>query len=674
MGTPAPQPPRKIWKRAADKHNVTLSVSAGEELKQRFAKELAHQVRYAWVMYVVFFVLFTSQSQYGILHPAAGWTSAGAMLFAGVYRTWCAQRLLHSSSGTAEAERLRFLRSVALHSVLWAASISCALWAVRGRGPLETAVIIAIAGFSSAGAGALAPNPAFAWIHVIGPGGAALVWAIWAQDRFGVLMVTLVAAFLGFVAASIAVQHRHVAGMVRSRLELELHGAELRRAKELAEEASSARATFLANMSHEIRTPLNGVLGLTQVLDLTSLTPEQRSLLDALRRSGDHLLAIVNDILDFSKINAGKLEIENVSFDLRTLIQDVAAPLQVVAEAKGLQWTLVFPPELFAVYQGDPVRIRQVLGNLLHNAVKFTESGEVRLVVERGQPGWMRFTVADTGIGVSAEQCKGLFRDFAQADASTTRRFGGSGLGLAISKRLADMMGGRLTVESERGKGSRFVFEIPLPRSENEKNISALSAALRQPVFQLPATWRILVAEDNPINRTIAERFLAGSGAAVDTVENGRAAVALHAARPYDLILMDCHMPEMDGFEATAAIRSQGAGADVPIIAVTASALPEDRQRCLAAGMNGHVSKPLYRAELLEAIAHAMRERASGSVLGPERPWAGESACPASDDHFARQVGAGTFARQNPAPRHPLARSSTSNRQDGSPPRRGNAE
>jgi len=565
-------------------------------------------------MYVVFFVLFTSQSEFGALHPAAGWTSAAGMLLSGAYRTWCAQRVLQPASGQEENERLRFLRSIALHSVLWAVFISYALWAVRGRGPLETAVVIAIAGFASAGVISLAPNSLLAWLHVVGQGGAALLWTVWAQDRFGALMIALVVAFLGFVAAGITVQGRHVSGMVRGRLLLEIHGEELRQAKEIAEEASSARARFLANMSHEIRTPLNGVLGLAQVLDRTPLTAEQRFLLASLRSSGDHLLAIVNDILDFSKINAGKLEVESVSFDLPTLVRDVAAPLEAAARDKGLQWTLVYPHDLFAVYRGDPVRVRQVLANLLDNAVKFTARGEVRLVVGRGQPGRMRFTVADTGIGISAQQLEVLFQDFVQADASTTRRFGGAGLGLAISKGLAQTMGGRLTVESEPGKGSRFTFEIPLPKSEDETNPPAPGAP-PPAELKLPAACRILVAEDNPVNRTIAERFLAGTGAVVDTAENGTAAVALHAARPYDLILMDCHMPEMDGFEATAAIRSQGAGARVPIIAVTARALPEDRQRCLAAGMDGYVSKPLYRADLLKAIAGAMAERGAGSAL-----------------------------------------------------------
>jgi CheY-like chemotaxis protein/nitrogen-specific signal transduction histidine kinase len=401
--------------------------------------------------------------------------------------------------------------------------------------------------------------------------------------------------------------------MWRTQLLLETRGAELRRAKDAAEEASSARSRFLANMSHEVRTPLNGVLGLAELLHDTTLSSEQRGLLDALQRSGDHLLAIVDDILDFSKIGAGKLTLENVPFDLVHFIRDVSKPVEALAEVKQLRWTVECAPDLCRIVKGDPVRLRQVLGNLLGNAVKFTGAGEIRLHIDHVRAGWVRFTIIDSGIGISPEDSKKLFQEFSQADSSTTRLFGGTGLGLAISKRLADLMGGDLSVESESGTGSRFVLEIPLPASDEA--ITARGAREVAVALRLPPNCRILVAEDNPINRMITERFLVGTGAAVDVVQDGRAAVALHSARPYDLILMDCHMPEMDGYEATAAIRSLDNGAAaVPIIAVTASALAEDRDRCLKAGMDGHLSKPLRRNDLLQAIALALEDAAATRV------------------------------------------------------------
>jgi CheY-like chemotaxis protein len=305
------------------------------------------------------------------------------------------------------------------------------------------------------------------------------------------------------------------------------------------------------------------------------------------------------------------MAIEHVPFDLASLAREVAAPAAAEAEAKGLRWRLDFQPGPPGACVGDPVRIRQVLANLLNNAVKFTELGEVALEVRAGRPGWVRFAVVDTGIGIAPERREELFQDFTQADASTTRRFGGTGLGLAISRRLAELMGGFLSVESEAGRGSRFFCEIPLPRRQ-ERVGELPGQAPAGAELRLTSECRILVAEDNPINRAIITRFLARTGASVDVVETGKAAVDSHFSRPYDLILMDCHMPEMDGYEAAATIRLHSRGGDVPIIAVTASAFNEDRERCLRAGMNDHVAKPLRREELFAAVRAALQDRPAG--------------------------------------------------------------
>jgi len=462
---------------------------------------------------------------------------------------------------------------------------------------------IGVAGFATGGAVVLSAYPRLAWLHLGIQCVPFLIWSFFARERVGLLVFALVISFMIFVGLLMMANHRHIVTMFRALLLLEVHGEELKRAKETAEEASSARAQFLANMSHEIRTPLHGVLGLTQALGETPLTHSQAEIVGALARSGSHLLAIVNDILDCSKIASGKLTLESVPFGLRALVRDVSAPAEAMSQAKGLRWIVDYDG-IGGSFRGDPLRIRQVLTNLLSNAVKFTASGEVRLQVERDPPGWISFAVTDTGIGISESQCKDLFQDFTQADASTTRRFGGTGLGLAISKRLVELMSGTLSMTSKAGRGSRFTAAIPLPQVGEGDLLKPEESA--KVTLGLPPGKRILLAEDNPINRMIAERFLAGTGAIVEAAETGRVAVARHAAHPYDLILMDCHMPDMDGFEATAAIRTLREGADVPIVAVTASAFAEDRERCRRAGMDGYVAKPLRREELIRAVAAAL--------------------------------------------------------------------
>jgi CheY-like chemotaxis protein len=424
----------------------------------------------------------------------------------------------------------------------------------------------------------------------------------------------------------VVIQHRHSVTMIEARMLLEAQSEELRAAKETAEQASTARARFLANMSHEIRTPINGILGSAQLLAEGPLDAQRQPIMHALLRSAEDLLALVDEILDFSKMRAGKMRLECVAFDLDTLVREVMTPMLAVAAAKGVNCRVEIAAELAESFRGDPLRIRQVLRNLLSNAIKFTAKGEISLAIQSRRPGWVSFTVADTGIGISADKLPELFQDFAQGDSSTTRRFGGSGLGLAISKNLAALMQGSLTAESELGKGSRFDFEIPLVACEPpvckpvSAGIHALGAALSpngNPAdSHLPGGLRVLVAEDNAINRMIAERFLTGAGALVEQAETGKEAVALAAAHEYDIILMDCHMPEMDGFEAAAAIRSQGVrGWRTPIIAVTAGVLEEDRERCLRSGMSGHLAKPLRKEALFEAILAALR---GSPDAGPE--------------------------------------------------------
>ena len=387
-------------------------------------------------------------------------------------------------------------------------------------------------------------------------------------------------------------------------------------ARQRAEHLERAKSAFLANMSHEIRTPMNGILGMTQLALRDSPDERQRHYLQSIEFSAQSLLGILNDILDISKIEAGKLHIEQAPFELGRLVENVLLLVEPAAEQKHLMLRFEFDPDLESHYLGDALRIRQVLANLLGNAVKFTAQGEVKLAVSRPAPGRLRFAVSDTGIGLSAAQQQQLFQAFSQADVSTTREYGGTGLGLAISKQLVELMGGRIGVESAPGRGSCFHFDIAAEAcaapvaAEPRGNADAG----REPLAVLRGR-RVLLVEDNAINREIALRIIEMEGLRVELAEDGQQALdQFRASRP-DLILMDIQMPVMDGYEAARRIRELDP--DVPIIALTANAFLEDIDKTRAAGMNAHLTKPFE----IDAIQATLRQfLAPGSAPDQQNP------------------------------------------------------
>ena len=449
-----------------------------------------------------------------------------------------------------------------------------------------------------------------------GVSAAVIAASLWGTDLFWAFMGVVPFTAAGLVVLVLMTMLREE--RIRAFQEHQAHLIEeLESARDRANAANEAKSSFLGVISHELRTPMNGVLGAAQLLGATRLEPTQREYLSIIRNSGDNLLSLLNDILDMTKIEAGKMTFEIVDVAVQDLHKRVTGPFQAQAEAKGLTFSARFEGDAPAVVRGDPLRVCQVIHNLLSNAVKFTDAGEVSYTVRSERVGDERvrfaFSVKDSGAGISPEDLDRLFQPFTQVDASSTRRFGGTGLGLTISQRMANIMGGDITVESTVGEGSTFTFTVEAEVVEWTRQEAAAPIAAE---VEDGRALNVLVVEDHPVNRMILEAWMSSAGHTSSTAENGQIALDMAAAQRFDLIVMDVNMPVMDGLSATRGIRAGGGvNAETPIVVLSASARTEDHEAGLEAGADAYLNKPIDFAALAQVMNHVGAGRAGLRAL-----------------------------------------------------------
>ena len=556
---------------------------------------LAQRQTTVGLSYFGFIVAFSLLTPFGVDNPRTSVALCITLLAIACWRWWISRRIIARQAYACARERFLFRVGCVLSAAAWAGFTYFALLQY-GSTWLGFIIVVALTGITNGASTSVCMDLRLSLTYLALMGFPLIVWAF-TPGPGTLLIVTMTCLYMMFLAAVSRRQNHALLAGFWDNIRLETQAMELRRAKDLAETATTAKTQFLAAMSHEIRTPLSGVLGLVNLLAETDLDLKQRDLTRSIQHSGEMLLTIVNDILDYSKIGAGKLTLESVAFEIRHVVSDVIEPMIKIAARKNLKLEFHVSAEVPTWVKGDPTRIKQVLNNLLSNAIKFTPKGKVQVLVHKDGP-QVRFAVRDTGIGIATDSQSCLFDEFSQADQSTTRQFGGTGLGLAICRKLVEAMGGRIAVESVPNKGSLFWFQLPLPEEKPRTNGPVSSTSQR--TDQL----RILVAEDNPVNQKVIMHMVHKLGHQGTLVSNGAEAVAEFQKQTFDLVLMDCQMPEMDGFEAARIIRASGGNA--PIIAVTANAFAEDREKCLRAGMTDHVSKPVQAGTLETVINRSM--------------------------------------------------------------------
>ncbi len=504
--------------------------------------------------------------------------------------------------------RRSFLTGVALAGLIWGA----AGWLYFNTGQMlpRLLLIFILAGLNAGAARSIASVPLCYRLYVAATLVPLLARFVTLGEPGAWTLALITVTYALFLLNTAKLHHADLMRMWRLIFENEELVLTLSEEKERAEAANQAKGDFLATMSHEIRTPMNGIMGMLQVLGHSPLSTAQKNQVDIASSSADTLMRLLNDILDFSKIESGKLDFEQITFPLPEAINDVVALLRGRAVEKGLTLTLTLSPDLPAFVTGDPIRLKQVLLNLTGNAVKFTERGTVELAVSvlpsDAATARIRFCVRDTGIGMDAETQAKLFQVFSQGDSSMTRRFGGTGLGLAISQRLVKRMGGQITVASTTDSGSEFSFELTMSRA------AAPASTRGNANPDIPKLkGRALVVEDDRVNQRVIELLLERLGLTCVIASDGAASVELVTAQAWDVILMDCQMPGMDGFEATRQIRLRLAGRPLPIIALTANAMTGDREACVAAGMDDFLAKPVNQDELYTCLKRWLPESAA---------------------------------------------------------------
>ncbi|MDB6127185.1 MAG: luxQ 2 [Verrucomicrobia bacterium] len=464
-------------------------------------------------------------------------------------------------------------------------------------------VILIVVGMNAGAARSLAPVLLSYWLYIVCTFAPILARILSMNDAGTWALVTITFLYAAFLIHTTHLHHKALRQLYRLIFENEQLVLTLSQAKQRAEAASQSKSEFLANMSHEIRTPMNGIMGMLQVLQASTLNAEQRHCADVATSSAEALMQLLNDILDLSKIESGKLDFESLPFTPVTAANEVMSLLRSNAEEKNLELAFHCTPDAAGTIVGDVVRLKQVLFNLIGNAIKFTDRGSVTVtlaLIRRTSPDvTLRFSVADTGIGLDFSMRQKIFQVFTQGDSSMSRRFGGTGLGLAISQRLVQRMNGVIVVESQPGEGSTFSFEITQPIGPD-----LLSPRAGTPTTVLrPLSGRILIVEDDRVNQHVIRLIVEKLGLQCTVVDNGESAVELAARKLWDIVLMDCQMPGMDGYEATQKIRSRLNGHRLPIIALTANAMAEDRAACTAAGMDDFLAKPVRREELYACLA-----------------------------------------------------------------------